>query len=69
MSKAKLARAQAAFKELEKAQLAFQSAIAKFGKAYSPNSVGLDEMCESLDDFMFELSEDINETFEEQLED
>jgi hypothetical protein len=56
---ASLKKVNKAFEELEKAELAFHAALGKFKKVYNPNTVGINEMQESLMDFMYELDEEI----------
>lgn len=53
-----------AFEELEDAVAVFQQAILKFRGVYEPEAVGLGELSDSLDDIMFEISEDITENLE-----
>ena len=53
------------FEELHKAVGEFQQAILKFRGVFEPQTVGLDYWSESLDDTMFEISEDITSYFEE----
>jgi len=57
-------KVQQSYGELEKAVEVFKTAITLFQQTYDPDSVGLDEWCENLDDTMVEIEEDVNEHFE-----
>ena len=68
MSKRKKeATALKAYAKLQMAAEKFQKAIEDFGKAYDTKFVGINEWSESISDMMFELDQDITETFEESL--
>jgi hypothetical protein len=62
---ASLKKVNKAFAELEQAEREFNKALSKFKKVYNPNTVGINEMQESLMDFMQELDEDISCEFAE----
>jgi len=53
-----------AYSKLEAAVEKFQEAIYKFQKVYNPETVDLNELCNSLNDTMFEIDADITENLE-----
>jgi hypothetical protein len=53
-------QANAAYIELVAAATKFKEAIRAFKQVYNPNAVGLVEWCESIDETMTEIHDDIN---------
>ena len=50
--------------ELQIAADAFSAAIHSFKKKYNPDTVGLDEFIEDIEDTLHEIREDIDESFQ-----
>jgi hypothetical protein len=51
------------FAFLERAAADFQDAILNFKKQYNPDTVGLNDWAESIDEVMFDIDQDIQSTF------
>jgi hypothetical protein len=60
MTKAELKKINKAFKKLEKASIKFTQAIATFKETYDPNTVGLDEWCEDINDVLFDIDSELS---------
>ena len=56
----------AAYRELELKVKELQDAVDKFGEVYDTHFVGLNEFNESLDEFMFELDSDIQQSLDDE---
>lgn len=54
----------AAYAELRAAADKFQSAVHVFGTKFAANSVGIVEMAEAVDEWLWDISADIAETFD-----
>lgn len=50
----------AAFEELQTAAAVFKQAVTKFGTVHDPETVGLDEFCEHIDDVLYDIKESMN---------
>jgi len=47
------------FEELEKAALTFKAALLKFKTVFSPETAGIAEFCEKIDDFLFDVDQEL----------
>ena len=56
---------EAAYAKLQDAKDVFAQAIAEFGQVYNCDTVGLDYWAEGLEDTMYEIYDDIENTFNE----
>jgi uncharacterized protein YvpB len=59
------AEAEAALAELVAAKDIFASALKKFSKVYNPNTVEVTGLIDDIEEMLFEIQADIDETFEE----
>ena len=50
------------FKELEKAAQKFKAALLSFQTFYDPDTVGIDEFCEQIDEVLFDIDQELQET-------
>jgi hypothetical protein len=58
-------QAEAALAELVAAKDIFASALKKFSKVYNPNTVEVTGLIDDIEEMLFEIQADIDETFEE----
>ena len=59
-------QAVAALDELVAAKLTFKLAVDKFKNVYDPNTVDMSGIIDDLDETIFEIESDIDETFEDE---
>jgi hypothetical protein len=52
------------FAKLELAANEFKKALNKFSKTFDPETVGIGEFCEQIDEMLFEIDQEITEEFE-----
>jgi len=50
------------FLELEKAAEQFKSALIRFQSVYDPETVGIAEFCEHIDEVLFDIDQELQET-------
>ena len=50
------------FLELEKAAEQFKSALIRFQSVYDPETVGIAEFCEQIDEVLFDIDQELQET-------
>jgi dTDP-glucose pyrophosphorylase len=49
------------FAELEKAAQEFKAALIKFQSVYDPETVGIVEFCEQIDEVLFDIDQELQE--------
>jgi hypothetical protein len=49
------------FAELERAAEQFKAALLKFQSVYDPETVGIVEFCEQIDEVLFDIDEELQE--------
>jgi len=49
------------FKEVERAAQEFKDALLKFRSFYDPETVGIDEFCEQIDEVLFDIDQELQE--------
>jgi len=49
------------FKELERAAQEFKAALLKFQSVYDPETVGIVETCEHIDEILFDIDQELQE--------
>ena len=47
------------FKELERAAQEFKAALLSFQTFYDPDTVGIDEFCEHIDEVLFDIDQEL----------
>ena len=50
------------FAELEKAAEQFKAALLKFQSVYDPETVGIAETCEHIDEILWDIEQELQET-------
>jgi len=49
------------FKELEQAAQKFKAALLSFQTFYDPDTVGIEEFCEHIDEVLFDIDQELQE--------
>ena len=65
MTQATQEQAEAALAELTAVKNIFASALKKFSEVYNPNTVEVTGLIDDIEEMLFEIQADIDETFEE----
>ena len=49
------------FKEVERAAQQFKAALLKFQSVYDPETVGIEEFCEQIDEVLWDIEQEMEE--------